>query len=252
MVTNNCINIPTGASGTILQGQGVGSAPAFSTATYPSTASSAGKILRADGTNWAASTATYPNTAGTSGNILTSDGTNWNSQSPAGQGASLVFLQSQTASASASITFTSTYITATYNNYILMISNYVGSAGVDVEMTVSTNNGSTYVNSGYQAGLSYQAYNATSFTNDASTTYFIIQRNSAANTVPCSCFVHLSNVTNGNDMSISGHGSIYNSGAAYAIISGQVTTGSVNNIKIAPFSGTITTGTFTLYGVRES
>jgi len=35
MVTRNTINIPTGASGTILQGQGTGSAEAFSTATYP-------------------------------------------------------------------------------------------------------------------------------------------------------------------------------------------------------------------------
>ena len=37
MVTNNSANIPTGASGTILRGGGVGSASAFSTATYPAT-----------------------------------------------------------------------------------------------------------------------------------------------------------------------------------------------------------------------
>lgn len=82
MVTNNAANIPTGASGKVLQGQGVGSTLNFSTATYPSTATGTGKILRADGTNWVASTATYPDTAGTSGNVLTSDGTNWVSSTP--------------------------------------------------------------------------------------------------------------------------------------------------------------------------
>ena len=56
MVTNNACDEPTAASGKILQGQGVGTASNFSTATYPSTATGTGKILRADGTNWTSST----------------------------------------------------------------------------------------------------------------------------------------------------------------------------------------------------
>jgi len=51
----------TATAGQILR-SGVSSAPSWSTATYPATATSAGTILRADGTNWVASTATYPNT----------------------------------------------------------------------------------------------------------------------------------------------------------------------------------------------
>lgn len=58
MATNNAANIATAATGKVLRAQGVGSAPVFSTATYP-------------------------DTAGTSGNVLTSDGTNWNSSAPA-------------------------------------------------------------------------------------------------------------------------------------------------------------------------
>jgi len=77
MATNGSQNIVTAATGKVLQGAGIGTAPAFSTATYPSTATGTGKILRADGTNWVASTATYPDTAGTNGNVLVSDGTNW-------------------------------------------------------------------------------------------------------------------------------------------------------------------------------
>lgn len=86
MVTNNSVNEPTAASGKILQGQGVGTASAFSTATYPATAIGTGKILRADGTNFVVTTATFPDTAGTSGNVLTSDGTNWSSATPAAGG----------------------------------------------------------------------------------------------------------------------------------------------------------------------
>jgi len=84
MVTNNNCDEATAASGKILLGQGVGTVSNYSTATYPSTATGTGKLLRADGTNWVASTATYPDTAGTSGNVLTSDGTNWISSTPSG------------------------------------------------------------------------------------------------------------------------------------------------------------------------
>jgi hypothetical protein len=68
-------------SGTATAGQilrsGSSAAPSWSTATYPSTATGTGKLLRADGTNWAASTATYPDTATGTGTILRADGTNW-------------------------------------------------------------------------------------------------------------------------------------------------------------------------------
>lgn len=84
MATNNSINEPTAASGKVLQGQGVGTASNFSTATYPSTGTTTGQILRADGTNWVGTTATYPDTAGSSGNVLTSNGTNWSSSSASG------------------------------------------------------------------------------------------------------------------------------------------------------------------------
>lgn len=63
MTTNNTSNIPTGASGTVLRGGGVGSASAFSTATYPSTAGTSGNLLTSDGTNWnssALATVTVP------------------------------------------------------------------------------------------------------------------------------------------------------------------------------------------------
>lgn len=66
-------------AGTATAGQmlrsGASGAPSWSTATFPSTATSTGTILRADGTNWVATTATYPTTT-TSGQILYSTATN--------------------------------------------------------------------------------------------------------------------------------------------------------------------------------
>lgn len=56
---------PSATTGQVLQSAGAAADPAFSTATYPATASGTGTILRANGTNWLASTATYPDTIAT-------------------------------------------------------------------------------------------------------------------------------------------------------------------------------------------
>lgn len=62
------------STGNILQANN-GAAPSFSTATYPSIATSTGTILRANGTNWIASTATFADTYAASV-LLYSNGTN--------------------------------------------------------------------------------------------------------------------------------------------------------------------------------
>lgn len=68
-------------AGTATAGQmlrsGASGAPSWSTATFPSTATSTGTILRANGTNWVASTATFPDTATGTGTFLRANGTNW-------------------------------------------------------------------------------------------------------------------------------------------------------------------------------
>ncbi len=57
MVTINSANNKTATSGKVLQGQGVGTASDFSTATYPSTSGTSGNVLTSDGTNWVSSPA---------------------------------------------------------------------------------------------------------------------------------------------------------------------------------------------------
>ncbi len=66
----------SGSTGNILQSNSA-AAPSFSTSTYPSTASTSGKIIASDGTNFIQSTATFPVGSATAGKIMQSDGTNW-------------------------------------------------------------------------------------------------------------------------------------------------------------------------------
>jgi len=70
-----------GTTGNILQSNAA-AAPSFSTATYPSTAGTSGKILVSDGTNIVSSTPTFPNASATSGKFIRSDGTNWIASTP--------------------------------------------------------------------------------------------------------------------------------------------------------------------------
>ena len=74
---NAIVSVGPGSAGQVLQSGGNASNPAYSTATYPATATGTGKVLIADGTNWVASTPTFPNASATSGKIIQSDGTNW-------------------------------------------------------------------------------------------------------------------------------------------------------------------------------
>lgn len=63
-----------GTAGQLLRSGGAG-APTWSTATFPSVATSTGSVMYANGTNWVASTSLWPNTVGAVGKILRSDGT---------------------------------------------------------------------------------------------------------------------------------------------------------------------------------
>ena len=73
--SNAISSIGPGTSGQVLQSGGAASNPVYSTSTFPSTATSTGTILRADGTNWVATTATYPATT-TASQLLYSSATN--------------------------------------------------------------------------------------------------------------------------------------------------------------------------------
>ena len=62
--SNAITSVGPGTAGQVLQSGGASANPSYSTATYPSTAGTAGNILTSDGTNWTTST-TYSITSGT-------------------------------------------------------------------------------------------------------------------------------------------------------------------------------------------
>ena len=68
-------SVGPGSAGQVLQSGGNAANPSYSTATYPSTATGTGKILRANGTDFVASTSTFADTYSAS-NILYSNGSN--------------------------------------------------------------------------------------------------------------------------------------------------------------------------------
>src|SRR4029077_20170853 len=72
--TATLTQVSVGSTGQVLQANSSAN-PTWSTATFPSTATGTGTILRADGTNWVATTATYPATT-TVSQILYSSATN--------------------------------------------------------------------------------------------------------------------------------------------------------------------------------
>ena len=73
--------LANGTAGQFLRSAGTTVAPAWSTPTYPNTATS-GKVLVGDGTNVVLSTPTFPNASATAGKVIASDGTNWVASTP--------------------------------------------------------------------------------------------------------------------------------------------------------------------------
>jgi len=127
--------------------------------TGASNTATSGKILIGDGTNFVSSTPTYPTAAGTSGNVLTSDGTNWSSSAaPGAFTPTLTYITSKTA-AGGVVDFTS--LSSTYKGYRFYLSALTPSAGDQIIMRVSTDNGSNfdsgnnyaYVGTGQSAAL---------------------------------------------------------------------------------------------------
>jgi len=63
-----------GTTGNFLQSNAA-AAPSFSTASFPSTAGTAGNVIISNGTNYVSSTSLWPNTVGSNGKFVISDGT---------------------------------------------------------------------------------------------------------------------------------------------------------------------------------
>lgn len=194
--------------------------------------------------------------AGTTGQVLTSNGSG---SAPTYQaapgGANLYLIQSQTASSSASLTFT-TGITSTYNTYFLVWSAVVPATNAAIlQMQFSTDGGMTYVNSGYASGINYAAFNTATLTNaNSSTVILLSDATSNSASIGANGNAYLYDLTNANTTSITGqvcfNGSTAGAGAYGYLIAGSGPA-SVNALKVFFSSGNISAGTFTLFGILE-
>jgi hypothetical protein len=175
-------------------------------------------------------------------------------------GASLVFIQSKTASASASIDFTSG-IDSTYNDYLVKMTDVIpASNAADLTLRVSQDGGGTF-----KAGATDYRYALAScdetgtITGTGAITTAIIVGNAILNTVNTTFYgeVKFSNpagtTRNKNFVTESGYvksdGQLYsNRGAGLFILN----TAAFNAIRFIMSGGAITSGTFALYGIRKA
>ena len=167
----------------------------------------------------------------------------------------LVLIQSQTASSSASISFT-TGIGPVYDNYKLVMYGVTLTNAGNIEMVYSIDNGASYLNSGYYiAGQSVTAGGVSSSYAQAAAANILLdtaQGTSATGNwcgditffdLNCSTFQKRGNANTNADNTLAA-GIFYKS---FGILNS--TTSAVNAIKISPAAGTFTTGTFKLYGI---
>lgn len=210
----------------------------------------AGQIIQSGASaapSW--STATYPATSGTSGNVLKSDGTNFVSSSNSGN---LVLIQTQPASNSASINFT-TGITSSYTNYILKINNYLPvQTNQRLNLLYSTDGGNTWLSSGY---LSANSFTNTStpgtWTGSTSATTSVILMGAVDNSYGTGAGEYtLYDLATGAYPKVSGVACYgLSSTCVRALLFSASSNVNINALQIIAGAGNITSGTFSLYGV---
>lgn len=166
-----------------------------------------------------------------------------------------VLLSTQTASNSASIAFDSSLITSTYSTFQVIISNvYPVTDADELNLDISTDNGSTYLNSGFSSGDLFNDYNSTTLGNNNSTTTFNLVTNQSNNTsdAPICGYIDLYSLPSTNAPACVAQLSYFISGGTFvqSVFSGQNTSlTAINNIKFSFAGGNISSGTFSLYGV---
>lgn len=168
----------------------------------------------------------------------------------------MVLLSSQAASASASVSFTSS-ISSVYSTYILKIKNMVPATNnVAIHLLFSTDNGATYLNSNYSWTYS-TSYVSGLFGSGSASDSKILLGDSLSNvsTQPCNGDITFYNLNTSNTASCLSRLVYYNApnpGIAEYFDSGfNSTTTPVNALRIILSSGNIASGNFYLYGVVE-
>lgn len=197
---------------------------------------------------------TLPATNGIASQVLITDGsgnTSWSTSISNGMG---ILLNTQTPSGASSISFSSTYITNTYNQYEIRFYGVFGPSSPDLYITTSVNNGSSYLASNYKWSGAYTAFNTNTPAGQASLSDSQLNISlgntiGATSVLTCNGRIQFSNPNASSPMGWMWQivNNITNGGNSGNGFSPGTT--AINNIKIAPSVGTFT-GTFELWGIQ--
>lgn len=248
---------PSATSGVPLISQGASSDPAFGTAVVAGggtgiTSGTAYGVVCAGTTSTGAFQVVSP---GTSGYVLQSGGASalptWVANSSTGN---LVLIQSQSTSSGASVSFT-TGITSTYSTYLFIFSSVSTATGSDtVQMTLSSNGGSSYASSSYQGGNFYIIYSGGGITNANSTSNIPVNTgNGTTQATSINGILWCNNIAQSSQNAFfHGELALSNGSAYYEFTTGtQTTLTAVNAFKFAGSAGNFNGGTISLFGVLE-
>lgn len=170
----------------------------------------------------------------------------------------LVKLSTQTASASASLIFTS-FITTNFTSYYIQLRNIVPATNAQaIILTFSTDNGSTYLSTNYKYCVKWSLSSGATSQSASDSASSIILTHSLSSTA--------ARAYNGNlflfavDQGVLvpqfyGYGASRDGSgnASTQICSGMNTsTAGINSLKFTMASGNITSGDITLYGVKDN
>lgn len=184
---------------------------------------------------------------GTAGQIISADGSggyNWSTQG-------WKLIQSQTASNSADLTFTTGW-TSSYRMYQVVLSQIVPATNsVSFQAQYSSDGGATWQATSYLSGSNINAYNSTARTNLTSTTSVLLSSNNLSNvggTTPgLSGIFYLFNMADTSRQQFIGS-AISGSGSNILASSHNQTLVNSNALKFFCSSGNITSGNITIYG----
>jgi len=206
-------------------------------------------------------TLTFPGTDPAADKMLQTDGSG-NLSFVDAPSAGLNLLLDTTLSNSASFTADNTILTTTYKKYIIDCVNLELQSQSHVALTGSSNNGSSYISSGYQytnfimtSSMSNNEY-YTRMNNSASAIDFVGNAQTITNDKHIDARIELYNPTGGNDYKrVLFHAGYSNTSNQEITVMGTGTFGggigtdALNNIKIAAGTGNLKSGSIKVYGV---
>lgn len=159
-----------------------------------------------------------------------------------------ILLATKAATSGAAITFTS-LISATYNNYFLLIENLQVTSATPLLLNVSANNGSSYITTNYQSGTVRFLNTGAALTNSNSTAAILFSPSNIQTTgTNCQeCYF----CVNGPFNYISNFGKTTTVSFAGGYAWGTNTSTAVNAFEINIATGAFQAGQISLYGILE-